>query len=275
MAAVGLTVADLYYADGPWVEVDHNFEIVSEDVEPDLDAFKAHEVATVTAGDVLQRHGVYSAFLASLTLSDAHRDALSQRKLSPEEIDRRQYRSLDAPAVNQAVAKLREAYEAEALLRVPGFGTCDGQVVFLQARLQGFLVPVRTLGGHIQALQVRLDAGDRKYLWISSAGSNGPSPGSPCHAPVGITTPVRDLRVTEGALKADVAFALSGMPTVGVAGVGNWKTVLDVLKQAGAENVHIAFDRDGHKGTYAAAEALAFRLAEMHFHVLGEVWDEI
>jgi DNA primase len=274
MQAADLTFADLYYEQDPWVEVDTDFEIVREDVEPDLEAFKTQRPCSrATDEDILLRHNIYSAFLDALSLSERHRQSLGQRKLSDEEIDKRQYKSLDPFAVNQAVGKLRAAYKDELLLKVPGFADCAGGLTFLQAGLQGFLVPVCTLSGHIQALQVRQDSADPKYLWISSAGGKGPSPGSPCHVPLGITAPVRDVRVTEGPLKADVAYGLSGVPTFGVAGVTNWKVALDVLKQAGAENVYVAFDMDTKKGTYTAAEALAFRLADLGFHVYGEIWD--
>src|SRR5262249_33765594 len=156
---------------------------------------------------------------------------------------------------------------------VPGFAACDGNVIFLQAGLRGLLIPVRDLLGHILALQVRQDGGDTRYLWVSSAGGNGPSPGSPCHVPLGVTAPAPEVRVTEGPLKADLAFIFSRLPTLGVPGVGNWKSAPDLLKRARAEKVYISFDMDGKKGTYTAAEALAFRLADMGFHVYGEVWD--
>jgi hypothetical protein len=156
---------------------------------------------------------------------------------------------------------------------VPGFSACDGSLIFLQAGLKGILIPIRNLTGNVIALLVRQDQGDAKYLWISSAGGGGPSPGSPCHVPLGIAAPTRELRVTEGALKADVAYVLSGLPTVGVPGAGNWKNVPSLLKSAGAETVYISFDMDRKKGTYTAAEALAFRLADMGLQVHGEVWE--
>jgi hypothetical protein len=156
---------------------------------------------------------------------------------------------------------------------VPGFSACDGTLIFLQASLKGMLIPVRNLSGDVIALLLRQDHGDAKYLWVSSAGGSGPSPGSPCHVPRGIAAPTRELRVTEGALKADVAYVLSGLPTVGVPGVGNWKNVPSLLKSAGVEKVYISFDMDGKKVTYSAAEALAFRLADMGLQVYGEVWE--
>jgi hypothetical protein len=273
MTEVDMTTADLFYESDPWVDVGPDFSVVEEDVPPDLEAFKAQEPRPAAAEeDIVLRDNIYSAFLDAVALSECHRQALRGRKLSDEEIDRRLYRSLEPFAVSQAVGKLRAAHGDETLLRVPGFAAVHGTLTFLQGRLPGFLVPVRTLGGHVQALLVRQDSGDPKYLWVSSAGGNGPSPGSPCHVPLGISAPVRDVRVTEGPLKADVAFALSGLPTLGVPGVSNWGAALDVLKQAGAENVYVSFDMDGKKGTYAAAEALAFRLADLGYHVYGEIW---
>src|SRR5262249_25627586 len=50
MRAVDLSLADLYCEDDRWVEVDANFEIVGEDVDPDQGAFTAMEICN-HAGD--------------------------------------------------------------------------------------------------------------------------------------------------------------------------------------------------------------------------------
>ena len=52
------------------------------------------------------------------------------------------------------------------------------------------------------------------------------------------------MRLTEGELKADICQALTGLPTLSVPGVGNWKPALDKLKAAGAKPVRLAFDAD-------------------------------
>src|SRR5262245_61095888 len=51
MQAADMSVADLFYAQDPWVELDENFQIVREDVEPDPDAFRANERRDPPADD--------------------------------------------------------------------------------------------------------------------------------------------------------------------------------------------------------------------------------
>jgi hypothetical protein len=50
--------------------------------------------------------------------------------------------------------------------------------------------------------------------------------------------------VTEGPPKADVAFHLSGVPTIAVAGVSAWELALPVLREPGVKNVPLAIDAD-------------------------------
>ena len=113
----------------------------------------------------------------------------------------------------------------------------------------GLLVPVRDVAGRIIALVVRPDhPGDGgKYRWVSSRSErspDGPSPGSPAHVPQGTCGPVEVARITEGQLKSDVAFRLSGIPTIGFPGVSNWRSVLPVLKDLQVRTVRVAFDSD-------------------------------
>lgn len=273
--AVDLTPADLFCKDDPWVEVDDQFEITAEEVAPDPTVFHtpgAKPAVAAQDGDLC--HLVYSMFLDLLTLSDDHRQALRDRKLPDEEIDRRLYRTLDAFTVHQAVGRLRDTHSDEELGRVPGFANSNGKLTFPQSGLKGLLIPVRRLDGNLQALKVRLDSGDPRYLWVSSTSAGGPSPGSPCDVPLGITAPLTEVRLTEGPLKADAAFTLSGLPTVGVAGISNWRPALEVLSTMQAREVIISYDMDGKKATYQAAEALAFALDEAGFLVQGEVWDD-
>jgi hypothetical protein len=60
---------------------------------------------------------------------------------------------------------------------------------------------------------------------------------------LGVTTPAEIVRITEGALKADVAFALSGLPTVGAAGL-SWRPALGMARALGAHVVRLALDAD-------------------------------
>ena len=80
---------------------------------------------------------------------------------------------------------------------------------------EGLVIPVRQ-SGQIVALKVRkhYETDGPKYVYLS--GDGGPSCGSPVHVPLGITGPVDTVRVTEGELKSDVAYAWTGLPTIRV-----------------------------------------------------------
>jgi hypothetical protein len=192
-------------------------------------------------------HRAYAALLARLPLSKAHREALRGRGLSEEEIDRRQYGSLPVRGRARVARELREQL-GDALLSVPGFflKPGEGDKPYLTiAGAAGLLVPIRDAAGRVVALLVRRDdaGAGGKYAYLSSAKHGGPGPGAPPHVPLGIGAPAETVRLTEGAVKADVAFALSGLPTVGAAGLA-WRPALNALQALGGRITRLAFDAD-------------------------------
>jgi hypothetical protein len=174
--------------------------------------------------DADQLHRAYSAMLALLQLSLAHRKALGGRGLSDEEIDRRGYRTLSRQGRSRLARDLREQM-GDALLSVPGFIVKpgdDGSPYFTITGAAGLLVPVRDMAGRIVALLVRRDDAKncgRKYSYLSSEKYGGPGSGATPHVPLGVEAPAGTVRLTEGPLKADVAAALSSLATVGAAGL--------------------------------------------------------
>jgi hypothetical protein len=207
-------------------------------------------------------HRVYDALIAALALSPAHRDNLRARGLSDTEIDRRGYRSLPVRGRAQIARELRERF-GEGLLSVPGLVVKPGQggrPYVTVAGAAGLLVPVRAAAGRIAALLVRRDGdGDGpRYSYLSSTRHGGPGPGAPVHVPLGVMGPAEVVRVTEGALKADVAHALSGLPTIGLPGVTTWRPALPALGALGARTVRLALDADARdKSPVARALAAA------------------
>jgi hypothetical protein len=191
-------------------------------------------------------HCAYCALLARLQLSTPHWKSLQRRGLSDAEIDHRGYRSLPVQGRARLASDLREQL-GDALLSVPGFilkPGHDGRPYITLAGAAGLLVPVRDPGGRVVALLVRRDDardGRGQYLYLSSTRHGGPGPGAPPHVPLGVTPPRHYCRLTEGALKADVALALSGLPTVGAAGLA-WRPALEVAQQLGCHTVRLAFE---------------------------------
>jgi hypothetical protein len=206
-------------------------------------------------------HRVYSALLARLSLSDRHAQNLWKRGLTDKVINRNGYKTLGLHGRARLVAELQRQFGA-VLLTVPGFIVKEGvgKPYRSLAGNPGMLIPVRDVQGRIVAIKIRRDddvgAGPR-YSYLSSAKYNGPSPGSPVHVPLGVQAPAEKVRLTEGELKADVAFALSGLPTISAPGVGNWRLCLAVLKDLGCKTVPLAFDMDAREKQEVARALLA------------------
>jgi Domain of unknown function (DUF3854) len=201
-------------------------------------------------------HRAYSALLSRLFLLPRHREALKRRGLTDAEIDRRGYRYLGICG-RPTRAKALHAELGDALLSVPGFVTKqgkDGEPYLTVAGAAGLLIPVRDTAGRIVAILSRRDDAPQqggKYSYLSSARAGGPSPGALPHVPLGVTAPCPVCRLTEGALKADVAFALSGLPTVGAAGLAG-RPALDALRELGCQTIRLAFDADALDNTHVA-----------------------
>jgi Domain of unknown function (DUF3854)/Domain of unknown function (DUF927) len=229
--------------------------------------------------DANQLHRAYSALLTRLQMSEAHRDNLRGRGLTDDEIDRRGYRTLPIHGRAPLARALREQF-GDSLLSVPGFvvkqGAGEKPYVTL-AGAAGILVPVRDAAGRIVALLSRRDDardGEGKYSYLSSTKFGGPSPGAPVHVPLGVAGPAEVVRVTEGALKSDLAYALSGLPTIGLPGVSTWRPALPMLRELGARTVRLAYDMDAQdKPTVARPlAALAEALPAEGFAVEMERW---
>lgn len=188
--------------------------------------------------DVRMLDAVYSALLAALDLSPAHREALRRRGLSDHEIGRRGYRSLPLRGRAALARRLSEQWPPERLLRVPGFWSAgpgwDGRRWLTLGGPPGLVVPVRDGEGRISALIVRRDDGTDgpRYCAVSSAPHGGPSPGARLHVPLraeGADDRAGMVRITEGVLKADVATALSGVLTLGMPGIGAVNTAIPYI----------------------------------------------
>jgi hypothetical protein len=216
------------------------------------------------------RHEVYADLLGQLELSTSHFDGLRQRGFSPAEISKRGYKTADAGMIRKAVDVLLGKYPRDQLLTVPGLLERNERVVFQASN--GFLIPVRDLSGQIAGLKVRHDHGYNgpKYSWASS---RAVSCGNIVHVPLGVPTSCETARLTEGELKADVATALSGLPTISAPGVGNWQLAIPVLQALGVRSVLLAMDQDGKPGTLAAVEKALYGLTRAGFDVALDWWD--
>lgn len=221
-------------------------------------------------------HRVYSTMLAAFPLRGVHRENLKRRGLVDREIDQRGYASLPEHERARVARDLRQRF-GDVIFSVPGIVVRGDQERYVTiAGWSGMMIPVRTIDGKIAAIKIRSDEeqSDRRYRYLSSAGSGGPSPGAMVHVPRGcVGGPV--VRLTEGELKADVAFALSALPTISIPGVGNWMPAIGILQAMRCQTVRLAFDADACQ-VVEVARALsecARGCVGAGFAVEMEIWD--
>ncbi len=215
-------------------------------------------------------HAVYSAMLKGLSLSQAHRSGLVVRGLTDAAIVANGYKTLGQMGRHKIALSLYRQFGRDAL-RVPGIsvgmreheGHSSEKLTI--SGPSGLLIPVRDAKQRIIAITVRRDdVSEGKYAKLSSAGDrnhNGPGPGSPAHVPIGVGVDWPEngiVRLTEGELKADIAFGLSGVPTIAFPGVGGWQRALTAaMDLLGVHTIRLAFDRDATTNTTVASNQRA------------------
>jgi hypothetical protein len=259
LGAIGLSFEDLFPPDGEPAEESQAVTVVPP----------ATDLPVPVEADLKDR--CYGLLLASLALSEAHRDDLRRRGLPDHDIEFRGYRSLRNVDRGRAARAVVEAV-GEAALAVPGFAT-GAFGLTLAGESTGLLVPVRDVAGRVVALKVRR-ASDPKYVYLSSS-PDGTSPGSPVHVPRGVRGPAPVVRLTEGELKADVCVARDPIPTVGVPGVSQWRQAVPVLAELKSKTVILSFDSPDVKTkppVYEQTEDCWRHLCDAGFAVELEDW---
>lgn len=229
----------------------------------------------LSESDIELRSAVYKRFLEQLVLLEQHRQDLRQRGLNDSEIDERGYRSLTFELGRDALLGLRATFSNDELLPVPGFVEDEENGIRMAGPRHGLVIPVRDLLGRIVALKVRRDDNNDEFgKYAAIFGGGGPSCGTPSHVPLGTQIPLSAVRVTEGELKADVATVLSGIPTIGIAGVSNWRPAFAVLHSLSASSVLVAFDADCKTKRHVASQLSGFvsALNDAGFEVKIETW---
>ena len=128
---------------------------------------------------------------------------------------------------------------------VPGFYRDPEErwTLNFKTKNSGFLVPVESMDGKIQACQIRLDhpRDNNKYLWFSSAGyPHGVSSGSPVHV-IG-DLDAENVYLTEGGLKGSIAHYLSGHTFICLAGVNMYRSLRPVLEEFQRRKMKFLFE---------------------------------
>lgn len=215
-------------------------------------------------------HKTLTALLSMLTLTSAHREHLrTKRGLTDEQIGQFGFKSTPPGYACRTIAA-RLAAQGCVIKGVPGFYVDNGGkwTVKFYSRTSGILIPLQSVDGLLQGLQIRLDHPIRgkddppekqgiKYLPLTSTGKHmGVTSGNPIHF-VGDPC-ARVVYVTEGALKADIAHALTGRTFVATVGVNNTMGLDELfafLRRNGTEEIIEAEDMDKYSNEYVGKGA--------------------
>ncbi|MGB6873742.1 MAG: hypothetical protein WBE46_06365 [Dehalococcoidia bacterium] len=183
----------------------------------------------------------YRALLSELTLSKSHHENLQRRSLTEAQIASLGYKTLPTNGRRELAARLQA--NGIRLAGVPGFYLEAGH--WQLAGPVGIAIPVRDTKQRVMGLQIHCDnAEGGRYKWLSSRGFNaGCSPGTPVHV-AGTVSVNGEVWVTEGPVKADIAALKLGRLVLAVAGVGNWLSVIPIIRELKPKRAIIAFDMD-------------------------------
>ena len=207
---------------------------------------KAPEPKGYEAADIAIRDRTYSLMLEHLSLSLPHRETLKARGLTDKQIGYLGYKSLPRDRKQLCKKLLQKGCILEG---VPGFFKDKQGSWTLNVFGTGIFVPFRNGKGQIQFMQIRTDNpkddGQRYFALSSSGKKSGCGAKTWVHAR--IEKGIKEVYITEGALKADVASCLSGKSFIAVAGVnniGDLPRALRDLSLAGLEKVSLCYDMD-------------------------------
>lgn len=194
---------------------------------------------------------VYREMLSILKLKECHKADFRRRGLSELDIsfmEERGYRSTES-SDSMRIARLL-LLRGFSLQGVPGFfrnHNGDWQAAFYSAN-EGYLCPVLSVKQKIIGFQIRLDKPykKRKYVWFTSCGLDG---GASSKSPASLSGTMKgnSIYVTEGILKAEIAYQKSGQAYVGTPGVSNYKGLYQILlelKEQGLQMVYECYDMD-------------------------------
>ena len=233
------------------------------------------EVPEEPIADIVIRDKTYHSLLSNLTISKRHINDMRNRGMELDTVKKLEYKSYYLGSQKSRVEITQKILNSGASIDgVPGFYLNDddkssyyGRYTFCW-RKQGILVPYRDCEDRIQGFQLRKDNDklekdedgklENKYDWISSKGKKKGSGAKgfvhfACDFYGDYKTkkkkPILDteLMITEGAMKADITHAITGLPVIAIPGVeilDGLDEVLDYLKSNGVKKILNAFDMD-------------------------------
>ena len=229
----------------------------------------------VEIAPLVVRDAMYRSLLSQTTLSIKHRLDLQKRGLSNADIERLGYKTVPVVGLSTIAEKcfsdmIGDVFFNEELTAndihikmTPGFYKKSSEIgeYALVAKKDGYLIPVKTFDGKISCFQVRHnplseDATEEekenysKYTYLNSSFKSTGVSISGCENIhfTGFNGKIpKEVYLTEGCLKADIASTLSKKAFIAVMGVNNVSqlpNVLKMLKKGGCERINLCFDMD-------------------------------
>ena len=215
------------------------------------------------------RDAVYRDLLDLLPLQPAALADLTRRGLSADAAREAGYRSIPhrGQQNQNLIRELTRRHGEKSLAICPGFTDKNGRRTFWTAygNRDGYVIPYIDEEDRITGLQVRLFHGGYRTL-------RGTSLEFVYHVS-GYVGADRDLYVTEGATKANVATALAGLPVFAVAGQSLKDTHVQAITRLEPARVIVALDQEGNANTARARERWASALAGAGLPVFVAVWE--
>jgi copper chaperone CopZ len=214
--------------------------------------------------------------LECLTLTAEHGDHLLEaRCLSDTLIASRLYAS--TPGAAEASGLCLHLAERFNLHGLPGFYREAG-CWHLNTRHGGILIPVCDAKGRVVAIQIRRDAAEPRYVWLSSSGLlEGTSSSAPIHfAQPDLARVTGRAVITEGPLKADICAARLSGCVIGIPGVSAFPSdVGESLRRdlEGLREVAIAYDADKREKQEVKQAIARLSASLKEAGIRAKVWD--
>ena len=225
LASIGLTYADLFCPTGEDPASPLIFEKVSSSENRDVDLL----------------HDVYTHIITFLGLHASHVAELELRGMGQSFAMELGYRSLLTNFDQDNLLRSLQNIYGDKLVSIPGFKpspTHVGKFVFA-IDPKGMVLPIRGLNNKIISLKTRRSYSPKYIIWSTT---KGPSAGTPVHCPLNRLDDLNTIRITEGEIKSDIAYKLSGTYTISIPGVNAWPSSLPIIQALSPRRVLLSFD---------------------------------
>ena len=204
-------------------------------------------------------HNIYTQLLSHLELSDQHKASLTKRGFTDQAIKLCGFKTMPMRR-KDLVQTLLETISEDDLGKCAGFYKDNGK--WALAGCSGIIIPVRSIDNQITGLKIRSDRplnSSSKYVLLSTNPRTSKS--GEVKYPEGTAATISNhhsmwgkdkckeniLRIAEGEFKAELATKYTGIYTVSISGVSNWRMAMDAIKEHKPKTILLSFDADKDK----------------------------